>query len=42
VLANEQVVDGRVRASDDPVEIRDLTQWFFRITQYAGPSARGA
>ncbi|HEV8117700.1 MAG TPA: leucine--tRNA ligase [Thermoanaerobaculia bacterium] len=35
VLANEQVVDGRCERSDDPVEIRDLTQWFFRITQYA-------
>ena len=35
VLANEQVVDGRCERSDDPVEIRDLTQWFFRITEYA-------
>ncbi len=35
VLANEQVIDGRCERSDDPVEIRDLTQWFFRITQYA-------
>ncbi|HKF42986.1 MAG TPA: leucine--tRNA ligase [Thermoanaerobaculia bacterium] len=35
VLANEQVVDGRCDRSDDPVEIRDLTQWFFRITDYA-------
>ena len=35
VLANEQVVDGRCERSGDPVEIRDLTQWFFRITDYA-------
>ncbi len=35
VLANEQVVDGRCERSDDPVEIRDLTQWFFRVTDYA-------
>ncbi|MDQ2870647.1 MAG: leucine--tRNA ligase [Acidobacteriota bacterium] len=35
VLANEQVVDGRCERSGDAVEIRDLTQWFFRITDYA-------
>ncbi|MGH9316376.1 MAG: leucine--tRNA ligase, partial [Thermoanaerobaculia bacterium] len=35
VLANEQVVDGRCERSDDAVEIRDLRQWFFRITDYA-------
>ena len=35
VLANEQVVDGRCERSDDVVEIRDLTQWFFRVTDYA-------
>ncbi len=35
VLANEQVVEGRCERSDDPVEIRDLTQWFLRITGYA-------
>src|SRR5262249_36847882 len=35
VLANAQVVGGRCDRSGDPVEIRDLTQWFFRITQYA-------
>ncbi len=35
VLANEQVIDGRCERSDDLVEIRDLTQWFFRITGYA-------
>ena len=35
VLANEQVIDGRCDRSDDLVEIRDLTQWFLRITEYA-------
>jgi leucyl-tRNA synthetase len=35
VLANEQVVEGRCERSDDLVEIRDLTQWFFKITDYA-------
>jgi leucyl-tRNA synthetase len=36
VLANEQVIDGRCwRHEDTLVELRDLTQWFFRITKYA-------
>ncbi len=36
VLANEQVVAGRCwRHEDTPVEQRDLTQWFLRITRYA-------
>ncbi len=36
VLANEQVINGRCwRHEDTIVEQRDLTQWFFRITQYA-------
>jgi len=35
VLANEQVVDGKGWRSGAPVEKRKLTQWFFRITQYA-------
>ena len=35
VLANEQVRDGLCERSDDPVERRFLTQWFFRITDYA-------
>ena len=35
VLANEQVVNGRCERSDDVVQIRDLTQWFFRVTDYA-------
>ncbi|HEX8663912.1 MAG TPA: leucine--tRNA ligase [Beijerinckiaceae bacterium] len=35
VLANEQVIDGRGWRSGAPVEQRELTQWFFRITAYA-------
>ena len=35
VLANEQVIDGCGWRSGAPVEKRELTQWFFRITKYA-------
>jgi leucyl-tRNA synthetase len=36
VLANEQVINGRCwRHEDTIVELRDLEQWFFRITAYA-------
>ena len=35
VLANEQVIDGRGWRSGAPVEQRDLTQWFFRITDFS-------
>jgi leucyl-tRNA synthetase len=36
VLANEQVINGRCwRHEDTLVEMRDLTQWFLRITKYA-------
>jgi leucyl-tRNA synthetase len=35
VLANEQVVDGRGERSGAVVERKPLTQWFFRITDYA-------
>ena len=36
VLANEQVHDGRCwRHEDTDVEVRDLEQWFFKITDYA-------
>ncbi len=35
VLANEQVLDGHCERCDSVVEKRKLTQWFFRITQYA-------
>lgn len=34
VLANEQVIDGHGWRSGAPVEQRELTQWFFRITAY--------
>ena len=33
VLANEQVIDGRGWRSGAPVEQRELTQWFFRISE---------
>ena len=36
VLANEQVIDGRGWRSGALVEQRELTQWFFRITDFAG------
>ena len=35
VLANEQVVNGGCWRCGTPVVIRDLEQWFFRITEYA-------
>ena len=35
VLANEQVVNGRGWRSGAPVEHREISQWFLRITQYA-------
>ncbi len=35
VLANEQVIDGHCERCGSPVEIRQLEQWFFRITDYA-------
>lgn len=35
VLANEQVVDGACERCDTEVTKRDLTQWFFKITNYA-------
>jgi len=36
VLANEQVLgDGTCERSGDPVEQRDMEQWFYRITTYA-------
>ncbi|HEY8500391.1 MAG TPA: leucine--tRNA ligase [Clostridia bacterium] len=35
VLANEQVVDGSCERCHNEVTKRDLTQWFFKITEYA-------
>jgi len=35
VLANEQVIDGKGWRSGAPVERRRLSQWFFRITEFA-------
>ncbi|WP_323034815.1 leucine--tRNA ligase [Pararhodobacter sp.] len=36
VLANEQVIDGKGWRSNAVVERRELTQWFFKISDYAG------
>ncbi|MGR3541645.1 MAG: leucine--tRNA ligase [Hasllibacter sp.] len=36
VLANEQVIDGRGWRSGAEVERRELTQWFFKISDMAG------
>ncbi len=35
VLANEQVIDGHCERCGALVELRQLEQWFFRITEYA-------
>ncbi|HJW60208.1 MAG TPA: class I tRNA ligase family protein, partial [Actinomycetota bacterium] len=35
VLANEQVINGHCERCDALVEKRELTQWFFKITDYA-------
>jgi leucyl-tRNA synthetase len=35
VLANEQVIDGRCERCGHEVTKRELTQWYFRITDYA-------
>ncbi len=35
VLANEQVIEGKCWRCDSEVEKRDLTQWYFKITDYA-------
>jgi leucyl-tRNA synthetase len=35
VLANEQVIQGACERCGTPVERRELTQWFFKITDYA-------
>ena len=36
VLANEQVIDGKGWRSGAVVERRELTQWFFKISDYSG------
>ena len=36
VLANEQVIDGRGWRSGAEVERRELTQWFFKISDFSG------
>ena len=36
VLANEQVIDGKGWRSGAEVERRELTQWFFKISDFAG------
>ena len=41
VLANEQVVDGGCWRCGTPVTMRDLEQWFFKITQYADDLLNG-
>ena len=41
VLANEQVIDGKGWRTGAPVEQRELTQWFLRITQYADELLKG-
>ena len=35
VLANEQVIDGLCERCDNPVTKKKLTQWYFKITEYA-------
>jgi len=35
VLANEQVINGRCERCETLVVKKDLTQWFYRITEYA-------
>ena len=35
VLANEQVIDGKGWRTGAPVEQKNLSQWFFKITHYA-------
>jgi leucyl-tRNA synthetase len=35
VLADEQVIDGRCERCSSEVEKREMSQWFFKITEYA-------
>jgi leucyl-tRNA synthetase len=41
VLANEQVIDGLCERCDHSVRRRELTQWFFRITEFADDLLEG-
>lgn len=41
VLANEQVVDGRCDRCDSEVIQKELTQWMFKITEFADDLAGG-
>ncbi|MFK8034549.1 MAG: leucine--tRNA ligase [Hyphomicrobiales bacterium] len=41
VLANEQVIDGKGWRSGAEVEQRELTQWFFKITDYSEDLLKG-
>jgi leucyl-tRNA synthetase len=41
VLANEQVIDGKGWRSGEPVEKRQLSQWFLRITAFADELLKG-
>ncbi|MEQ9529997.1 MAG: leucine--tRNA ligase, partial [Parvibaculaceae bacterium] len=41
VLANEQVIDGRGWRSGAPVERRELTQWFLKISDFADELLEG-
>lgn len=35
VIANEQVLDGNCERCSTPIQRREMTQWFFKITDYA-------
>lgn len=35
VLANEQVIDGKCERCDSDINRKNMTQWFFKITEYA-------
>ncbi len=42
VLANEQVINGKCwRHQDTNIEIKELNQWFFKITKYAPKLLKG-
>lgn len=41
VLANEQVIDGHCERCSTPVIKKNLTQWFFKITDYAEELLQG-